>query len=181
MMPGLDPATALLVLDAASQSRADAAITALVSAVPGMAPRLLNTIQTPQSAMAMWLVDGEAPGALQIEREAELKSSGEDRAVVKYGRHTLDIDEVKQHIAQGTLPTKLALNWQGRVTFTMTEGMTLKKLAFLDTVFEGTAKEHADDFDADVALATGELGRLNPDLEEAQGGDVKVFGETATA
>jgi recombination associated protein RdgC len=172
----MDAEQDLLILDAGSQSRADAVITALVEAVPGLAPRLFNTQQTPQSAMAQWLAEGEAPGQFQVEQECELKSSGEDRAVVKYTRHTLDIDEVKQHIAQGKLPTKLALNWQGRVAFMLTESMTLKKVGLLETVFEGTSKEKEDNFDADVAISTGELGQLIPELVEALGGEMLEFG-----
>ena len=127
-----------------------------------------------------WLAEGEAPGQFQVERECELKSSAEDRAVVKYTRHTLDIDEVKQHIAQGKLPTKLALNWQGRVAFTLTEAMTLKKVGLLETVFEGTSKEKEDNFDADVAISTGELGQLIPELVEALGGELLEFGTANT-
>ena len=54
----------------------------------------------------------------------------------------------------------------------LTEGMQLKKVAFLDTVFEGTK---ADDggFDTDVAIATGELVKLIPDLIEALGGEAE--------
>lgn len=177
----MDQEQDLLILDAGSQSRADTVITALVEAVPGLAPRLFNTQQTPQSAMSQWLSDGDAPGQFQVEQECELKSSGEDRAVVKYTRHTLDIDEVKQHIAQGKLPTKLALNWQGRVAFTLTEAMTLKKITFLDTVFEGTSKEKEDNFDADVAISTGELGQLIPELVEVLGGELLEFGAAPTA
>jgi recombination associated protein RdgC len=176
----LAPEVDLLILDAGSQSRADAVVTALVNAVPGMAPRLFNTQQTPQSAMAQWLSEGEAVGGFQLERECELKSSAEDRAVVKYARHTLDIDEVKQHIAQGKLPTRVALNWQGRVAFTLTEAMTLKKLGLLETVFEGTSKEKEDNFDADVAITTGELSQLLPELIEALGGEMAEFAAAGT-
>lgn len=174
----IDRKAGLLVMDATSQSRADAVITALVEAAPGMAPRLFNTQQTPQSAMAQWLSEGEAPGAFQIEQEAELKSCGEDKAVVKYGRHSLDIDEVKQHIAQGKLPRKLALNWAGRVSFVLTESMTLKKAELLDVVFADRDDEKVDDFDADVTIATGELSALLSDLFDALGGELTEFGAT---
>ena len=45
-------------------------------------------------------------------------------------------------------------------------------MTFLDTVFEGTK---ADDggFDTDVAIATGELVKLIPDLIEALGGEAE--------
>jgi len=172
----IDRSACMLYLDASNQSRADEVITALVNAVPSMTPRLLNTQQTPQSGMAQWLVEGEAVGAFQLERECELKSTGEDRAVVKYNHHSLDIDEIKDHIKQGKLPTKLALNWQGRVAFTLTESMVLKKVDYLGTVFDGRKDEKSDSFDADVAIATGELSQLVPDLIEALGGELKELG-----
>lgn len=165
-----------LYLDASNQSRADEVITALVAADTNLAPRMVNTNTTPQSAMSSWLLEGEAPGAFQIEMECELKSSGEDKAVVKYNRHSLDIDEVKAHIKQGKLPTKLALNWKGRVAFTLTESLVLKKVDYLDTVFEGLKDDDKSGFDADVTIATGELRQLVPDLIEALGGVLEEFG-----
>ena len=107
-----------------------------------------------------------------IDRECELKSADESKAVVRYARHPLDIEEVQQHIQQGKLPTKLALTWDDRVSFMLTEGLQVRKLSFLDTVFEGTK---ADDggFDTDVAIATGELVKLIPDLIEALGGEAE--------
>ena len=169
----------LLVLDASNQARADEVITALVAADTNFAPRMFNTNTTPQSAMASWLLDGEAQDEFQIEQECELKSTGEDRAVVKYNRHGLDIDEIKDHIRQGKLPTKLALNWQGRVVFTLTESMVLKKIDFLETVFDGVSKEDQSGFDADVTIATGELRQLLPNLIEVLGGELKEFGGEA--
>lgn len=151
-------------------------ITALLAADTNFSPRMLNTTQTPQSGMAAWLLDGEAPDSFQIEQECELKSSGEDRAVVKYNHHSLDIDEIKDHIKQGKLPTRLALNWQGRVVFTLTESMVLKKVDYLEAVFDGVSKEDKSSFDADVTIATGELRRLVPNLIEVLGGELKELG-----
>lgn len=168
----IEPANGWLIADANSQALADTIISALVQAMPSAVMRLVNTRQTPQSAMAQWLSEGEAVGAFQLEHACELKSSAEDRAVVKYNRHTLDTDEIKKHIAQGKLPTRVALNWQGRVAFTLTDTMRLKGLGFLKTVFEGTSKEQQDSFDADLAITTGELGQLLPALIEALGGEL---------
>ncbi len=91
---------------------------------------------------------------------------------MKYGRHPLDIDEVSQHIKQGKMPTRLALTWNDRISFVLTDSFQLKKLTFLETVFEGN-KQHEDSFDADVAIATGELKNMIPDLIAALGGEQK--------
>ncbi|MDD2545621.1 MAG: recombination-associated protein RdgC [Burkholderiaceae bacterium] len=168
----IDTAARFLVLDTSSQSRADEVVSLLVELLPGLAVALLNTQTSPQAAMSHWLSTQEPPPGFTIDRECELKSADESKAVVRYARHPLDIEEVQAHIAAGKLPTKLALTWDDRVSFMLTEGLQLKKLTFLDTVFEGSK---ADDggFDADVAIATGEISRLLPDLIEALGGEAE--------
>ena len=62
------------------------------------------------------------------------------------------------------------MTWDDRVSFVLTEGLQLTQVAFLDTVFEGQAQDDGG-VDADVAIATGELSKLIPDLVEALGGE----------
>jgi len=164
----IDPQAHLLVLDTASQARADEVVTMLVEALPGFAVALLDTQESPQAAMAHWLKEQEPPHGFSIDRECELKSADEAKAVVRYAHHPLDIDEIREHIDQGKLPTKLAMTWDGRVSFVLTESLQIKKISFLDTVFEG---QFAGEFDADVAITTGELSKLLPDLVRELGGE----------
>ena len=169
----IDPATRILALDATSQGAADEVITSLVRvAGKGFEIGLLQTNTSPQAAMAAWLADdeGEAlPDAFDIGRECELKGSGDEPAVVKFGRHPIETDEVRQHIAEGKLPTKVAMGWAGRVGFTLTQALQLKKITLADGVLEGRDKDE-DRFDADVAISTGELRPLIADLISALGG-----------
>jgi len=170
----IDPQARLLVTDASSQGKSDEVVTSLVQAVPGLALTLLQTQVAPQAAMTQWLLAqtaDELPPTLAVERECELKSGDEEQSVVKFTRHNLATDEVRQHIAEGKLPTRLALNWEGRVSFMLTEALQLKKIKFLDGVFENTPGEKEDSFDTDLALTTGELGQLIADLIEALGGE----------
>ncbi len=169
----IDREARLLVLDTGAQGRADEIVTALVEQLPGLSLALVDTQTSPQAAMARWLKEQEPPAGFSIDRECELKAADESKSVVRYARHPLDIEEVQAHIQAGKLPTKLAMTWDDRVSFVLTEGLQLKKLAFLDTVFEGNSAGQQDDggFDADVAIATGELSKLIPDLIEALGGE----------
>ncbi len=172
----VDPAAGLLLTDAGSQAKADEVMTWLIKAVDGLVVQLVNTQTSPASAMSGWLSTKEPPQSFSVDRECELKAADESRAVVRYTRHALDTDEVSQHIAMGKVPTRLALTWADRVSFVLTEGLQLKKIAFLESVFEGAAASPADgkddNFDADVAIATGELRKLIPDLLEALGGEM---------
>lgn len=167
-----------IVIEASSQGKADTAVTQLVKSLDGLGIQLVNTQTSPIAAMAHWLTEDHdelfISHSFTIDRECELKASDESKAVVKYGRHPLDIEEVAQHIAHGKMPTKLALTWNDRVSFVLTEGLQVKKLAFLDVVFEESASKSdtaADNFDADMAITTGELSKMIPALIEALGGE----------
>ncbi|MDD2923746.1 recombination-associated protein RdgC [Rhodoferax sp.] len=168
----LDQEARLLVIDAASQARADEVVTLLVQTLPGLALTLVNTQTSPSAAMAEWLLSQEAPAGFSIDRECELKAADESKAVVRYARHRLDTEEVQQHIKDGKMPTRLAMTWADRVSFLLTEGLQLKKLAILDVVLEGHSASKDDNFDADVVIATSELRQLLPELLEALGGEM---------
>jgi recombination associated protein RdgC len=143
----------------------------------GGAPITVRPVRTNTSAaaaMAHWLSTQEAPYAFTIDRDCELKTPDEQKSAVRYSRHTLEIDEVAQHIAAGKMPTQLALTWNERVSFVLNEAAQVKKLKLLDVVTDGASEPGKDDdgFDADVAILTGELTALLPDLLEALGGEV---------
>ncbi len=179
----VDPKAQWLVVGAGSVKKADALVTRLLDLLGGgLKLSLAQTAVAPATAMATWLAEKEAPAGFSIDRECELKQPDTEKATVRYARHTLDIDEVGEHIKQGKLPTQLALSWGERVSFVLTEALTLKKIKLLDVVLESASSPTKDDggFDADVALFTGELKLLIPELVEALGGlQVRVVPATA--
>ncbi|WP_290641219.1 recombination-associated protein RdgC [Aquabacterium sp.] len=181
------PKQRLLMLDCGSQGKADEVVTMLINANQGLALSLIQTEMSPAVAMTHWLGSGEPPYQFTIDRECELKSTDEMKSVVRYARHDLDTDEVKQHIVSGKVPTRVAMTWRDRVSFILSESMQLKKVAFLDVVFEGPMAaagkmDKGEAFDADAAIATGELIELIPDLLEALGGEqVMGLGSTPPA
>ena len=178
----IDPLARALVIDTSSQARADEVARSLVEQLPAsFALALLNTKTAPQAAMAHWLQSQEPPEGFTVDRECELKSQGEDKSVVRYANHPLDIQEVQDHIKAGLQPTRLALTWDDRVSFTLTQQLQVKGIRFLDSVFESQQADEGG-FDADVAIATGELGKLIPDLVKALDGELvaaSVEGEDA--
>ncbi len=173
------PAERLLLIDAGSSTKADEVLTQLTKSLPGLSAQLINTALSPAAAMAEWLTSGEAPSGFSIDRDCELKAAEGEKPAVRYARHALDIDEIRGHIAAGKQPTRLALTWQGRVSFLLTEAMQIKKIAFLDGVFEGRKAKEDDSFDADAAIATGELAPLLGDLIDALGGEEELSAPAA--
>jgi recombination associated protein RdgC len=172
----IDPKERRLVVNAGNAARADEVVTSLVKALDGFAVAQIDTRIEPASAMSDWLSSQEPPAGFTIDRECELKATDESKAVVRYAKHPLDIEEVRQHIANGKRPTRLALTWEDRVSFELSETMQLRKLVFLEGTLDNAGGRKEDDFDADAALATGELGELVPALLEALGGEAALTG-----
>jgi recombination associated protein RdgC len=74
----------------------------------------------------------------------------------------------------------LALSWEGKASFVMTESLQLKKVTFLNgTEPDALSAKGEDKFDADVVLSTGMLGPLLKDVIDALGGE-NVFAEAAS-
>ncbi|MBC5785428.1 recombination-associated protein RdgC [Ramlibacter sp. USB13] len=180
----LDPKSRMLVVDAGSLAAADRVVSSLLAAlleVPGGGPALdlqiVHTQSSPAASMSHWLSTREAPWHFTVDRDCELKAADEQKSSVRYARHTLDIDEVAQHIAAGKVPTQLALTWNERVSFMLTEAGQLRRLKMLDVVLkeaEDAKGKDDDNFDANVAILTGELSQLIPDLLEALGGEAEA-------
>lgn len=174
----IDPQAGWFVVDAGSPAKAEAVIDQLRHCLDNFPLKPLHTQLSPQSAMADWLAGSDAPAGFTIDRDCKLKAVGEEKAEIRYVRHPLGDEvggEIKHHLAAGKLPTQLALTWDERISFVLTEKLEIKRLAFLDLLKEEAEKaaEHADDqFDADFALMTGELRRFLPALVEALGGEV---------
>ncbi len=182
----IDPQNGWFIVDAGSPAKAEEVIEHLRFCLDEFPLQLLHTQLSPQAAMADWLAGGEGPAGFTIDRDCELKAMGEEKSAVRYVRHPLGDEvsgEIKAHLAAGKLPTKLALTWNDRISFVLSEKLEVKRLAFLDLLKEEAEKnaEHADEqFDADFALMTGELVRFLPSLVEALGGE-KVESEVISA
>ncbi|MBK1686506.1 recombination-associated protein RdgC [Rubrivivax gelatinosus] len=173
-MVWIAPKAGLVVLGVTGAKKADAIVTRLVELLGGgFRLGLAQTQLAPATAMAAWLADKEAPAGFTIDRDCELKQPDSEKAAVRYARHTLELDEIGEHIRAGKLPTQLALTWQGRVSFVLAESMAIKRIKLLDGVLEqaeAQAQREGRDFDGDVALVTGEMTGLIADLAEALGG-----------
>jgi recombination associated protein RdgC len=184
------PKDRLLVVGAGSIAAADKVVTALVESlatVPGVAPGIsfkpIKTASSAAASMSHWLASREAPCNFTVDRDCELKTPDDQKSSVKYSRHTLEIDEVPQHIASGKVPTQLAMTWNDRLSFVLTETAQVKKIQVLDVVLQGVDKPGKDEdgFDTDAAIITSELSGLFPDLLEALGGELEVVSDVSAA
>ena len=168
----IDPQNGWFAVDAATPSKAEEVIEHLRHSLDDFPLTMIHTKLSPQSAMADWLAGGEAPEGFTIDRDCEVKACGEEKSAVAYKHHALEGEEIKAHLANGKLPTKLALTWDDRISFVLTERFEIKRFGFLDLLKE-QAEKADEQFDADFALMTGEFARFLPQLIAALGGEME--------
>ena len=170
----IDPVGGWLVVDASSPARAEEILEALRDTLDELPVKMVKTQLSPVSVMTSWLAANEATGNFTIDLDCELRAVTDEKAAVRYVRHALDGKDVQDHLAAGKLPTRLAMTFDDRISFILTEKMEIKRLAFLDVIKE-EAEKQADATDmqmeADFALMSGELARLIPALLEVLGGE----------
>lgn len=170
----IDPANGWLVIDSSNATKAEEVLEVLKHSVDDFPFAVLRTKSSPVAAMSDWLSSGDGPAGFSIDRDCELTSPVEEKSTVRYARHPLDGDEIRNHIVSGKQPTRLALTWQDRISFVLTDRLEIKKLTFLDMDENkdgGDSLTAEEQFDVDFALMTGELSRYLADLVEALGGE----------
>ena len=169
----IDPVNGWLIIDASAPAKAEEFLEHLRKSVNGLPVRLLKVAQSPSAAMTGWVAEGEAPSGFTLDQDLELRSA--ENAAVRYVKHTLEGDEIRQHIANGKVVTKLALTWGERISFLLNEKLEIKRLDFLDILKEaadGQAENEDERFDIDFTLMSGEIVRLLDDLLAALGGEL---------
>ncbi|MFZ3017711.1 MAG: recombination-associated protein RdgC [Gallionella sp.] len=172
----LDPINGRLIVEAASSAKADELLEQLIKSVDDLPLKPLNTEMSPVAAMTDWLSSGNAPAGFTIDRELELRATGESKATVRYANHALEGEEILAHIAAGKRVTRLGMTWNDRISFVLTEQLQIKRLEFLDIIKEeSTMLADSEDelFYLDFTLMTGELAKMLTDLIEALGGELE--------
>ena len=172
----IDPVNGWLAIDAGSDARTEEFLETFLHSVADLTLRPLQTEVSPTTAMTDWLAGGEAPAGFSIDDQLELRTTAGGQSAIRYVRHALEGEEIRQHIAQGKVATKLALTWSDKVSFVLTDTLQIKRLGFLDILkeeAEQSAQDADEQFDVDFTLMSGELRRLFIDLLVALGGELK--------
>jgi recombination associated protein RdgC len=171
----IDPINGWLAIDSASTSKSDEVLRRLIEAVKEFPIESLNIAMSPTACMTNWLASEEAPQGFTIDQDTELRQLGEGKATIRYAHHSLETNDVRTHIAEGKICTRLAMTWNDKISFVLDERLIIKKISPLDILKDESdgSRDEEERFEADFTLMTGELNLLMNSIIEALGGIAK--------
>ena len=160
----VDPNAKLLVVDAGTVSKAEDVVSMLIQCGVDIGLRKMHFGISPSAFMSSLLAgEGEAGDEWSTGKDCDLKEAGEG-GELRY-RH-LNFEGIEEHLAAGKLPVKLAVTYEDRISFTLTEAGHLKRIKILDLATE--AAQGADEaFDGEAAVNAAEITRAIQALRHA--------------
>ena len=169
----IDPVNGWIVINTGSQTQADTIITSLVRSLEKLELQTLHIAKSPAAVMTEWLMNDDAPDNFAIDRACTLKACDDTKAAVKYTNSPLTTDNLVEHLRMGKVCKELALTWEDRISFVLTDTFRIKKVRALDLITEDRAEvnDEREASDADFALMTGEINNLLNALVAAFGGE----------
>jgi len=169
----IDPKNGWIVINTGSPARADVVISNLIRCLEKLSLETLYLARDPGSVMTEWLSSDDAPSNFSIDNACELKSADESKASVKYGNSNLDAEDLREHIAKGKRCVKLALTWDSRISFVLTDKFRVKQVRALEIITNDIDKaaDERESFDNDFTLMAAEYNGMLSALIEALGGE----------
>ena len=171
-----DGSTKRIYINASARQAED--MLALMRKSLGSLPVVPLSVENPiELTLTDWVRDGSAPQGFQMGDAAELKAVLEDGGIARVKKQDLGSDEICTHLEAGKLVTKLALDWQNRIKFTLDHNFSLTSVKFADELLEQNSDIDSEDvaqrLDADFFLLTSEISCLVDALVNALGGEAK--------
>lgn len=167
----LDDWHGFLLVDTATRKTADSIasdVRGLLGSFPAMS---INTEVAPRSILTSWIAGEPMPAGLVLGEECELKDPADGGAVVRCRNQELRSDEINNHLKAGKQVARLALVWQDSCSFELDDGLTIRKLRFLDGAMDRLDGEEGEGRHAELlarfALQLGELRGLIQVLGQA--------------
>ena len=156
-----------LIVNAASAKKAEDLIMLLRKTLGTLNVVLPQTKISPESAMTQWMMDDASlPQGFDVEDECELRSVGEVTSTIRCKYVDIASKEVRAHVAAGKRVFKMAMNWQGKLSFVLHDDLSIRRIRYDSELLEqaDAGDDQLAQFDADFSIMGAELAGFIPAL-----------------
>ncbi len=169
----IDLANSFIAVDTTSAGAAEDALTLLRDVLGTLGARPVTGAAHVGAILNSWLAGSMLPLRLCLCDTCELVGPDASKPTVKFSRHDLASAEVKVHLEEGKTATKVGLQWDGRVSFTVNSKMQIRGLKWEQSPESADAEQNADNAEdpllANFAIAAGDCAGLLADVIGALG------------
>jgi recombination associated protein RdgC len=163
-----------LIVDTASQSKAEDVLSLLRKALDGFPALPINTVKSPTFVMTDWLMFRGVEIDFVIDDECRIVDAEQKSSIINVKNFDVTSDTITENVANGMQVRSLALTYKDRVSFVLNSDFAIKRVKFLDLAMEERGEFDAGDerqkLFVDMILMTSEIRALLGDLVKAFGG-----------
>lgn len=176
----IDLQQGLVMIEASSSGKAEDVLSVMRQALGVMNTKLVNTKESPTNSMTNWLAGNCPPNFMpdgfSVGSNCELKKPEDGGPIARCLNQELHSKEIQEHLRNGKLVTKLALEWNDKISFQLTENLEIKRVKFMDILQDQLKGADVDTqdamFESSATLFIGEIRLMIADLIDALGGEV---------
>jgi recombination associated protein RdgC len=169
----IDVKNGFLIVDTASQSKAEDVLSLLRKALEGLPALPIQTVESLAFEMTTWVRSQITPKEFIVNEECRIIKVQES-SVINVKNLDVTSDIIAKNVALGMFVRSLALTYKDRVSFVFNSDFVINRVKFLDLAMEERGEFEAgnewDKFLVDMILMTGEIRTLLDDLVQVFGG-----------
>lgn len=168
----IDTESGWLVVDSSSEKQAEDVVSLLRETLGSLPVRLPDPVRPAANVLTSWLLEDSVPSDFVPGDACELRDVDEKAGVVRCSRQDLASEEILNHLRAGKQVTKLALEWDERLSFTLADDLSLKRLRVGEALLEeldGDDMDPAQRLDAEFVILALQVRQLIARLDEVFG------------
>lgn len=167
-----------IVVDASSFNKAEEVLALLRKSIGSLPVVPVQPKSAVETILTQWIKTGQTPADFTAMDKVVLSSVLESGGKATLAKQDLTSEEVLKHIEADKVVTKLNIDWQERLEFTLGDDFSIKGIKWCDDLKDQNGyipnENELARFDADFALVCGELSAFLPQLIDCFGGLVEA-------